>query len=96
MRVLFKVNLGSMDAEKAGVDFKQCTAGAAIDCNDAAGKWLVANGIATEVNVPKPPEPPRPVVIPEPEVKPEPVVEVPVEPDDDRPEPKHNKHKHKN
>lgn len=62
MRVLFKVNLGSMDAGQLGLDFKGCTVGAEVDCDSAAGKWLVSKGIATAVDVPKPPEQPAAVV----------------------------------
>ncbi len=54
MLVVFKVNLGSNDAQTIGVDFKECTAGSQVECEDSAGKWLVANGIAADVTVPKP------------------------------------------
>lgn len=98
MRVSFKVNLGSQDAAKIGVDFQQCTVGNEVDCDLGAGKWLVANGIATEVVIPAPPAP-EPVqvvveevaVVPVPEPQPE-VVEPPVEPEPQpKPEPKTKK-----
>lgn len=84
MKVEFKVNLGSMDAERVGVDFRACTVGSVVDCGAAAGKWLVANGIAKElvISVPVVPEvveikveqPVEPAVE---EVKPEPLAEQP-------------------
>lgn len=49
MLVKFKVNLGSMDAQRHRLDFRQCLEGAEVECNDEAAGWLVAKGIATEV-----------------------------------------------
>lgn len=46
MRVRFRTNLGSRDAAKWGVDFRQCTAGAEVDMDDAAAEWLAKSGIA--------------------------------------------------
>lgn len=68
MLVLFNVNLGSMDAAKIGVDFKRCTLGTKLEVEANAGKWLVGNGIATDVSPTVPlgvkveaiPEPPNP------------------------------------
>jgi len=50
MRVKFKVNLGSRDAEKHSLDFKQCGEGMEGDVSESAGAWLVRNGIAGEVH----------------------------------------------
>ncbi len=56
MLVKFKANLGSMDADRFGIDFKVCLVDAEVAVNDGAGKWLVATGVATDIT-PKPPEP---------------------------------------
>lgn len=57
MRVCFKVNLGSQDAAKLGLDFKACLVGCEVECSDGSGQWLVAHGIANDVTPPKPKEP---------------------------------------
>lgn len=86
MRVSFNVNLGSVDAGRCGIDFKQATLGSVLDCDESAGKWLVSSGIATEVVVPKPveqvvlhavPEVADLKAVPPVEVVAEPVVETP-------------------
>lgn len=49
MLVKFKVNLGSLDAERQRLDFRKCVKGAEVECSDDAAAWLVAKGIATAV-----------------------------------------------
>lgn len=54
MKTRFNVNLGAMDAAKLDLDFKQCTIGAEVEVNDAAGRWLIERGVAVNVTPPKP------------------------------------------
>jgi hypothetical protein len=56
MRVSFKVNLGSQDAELVGgLDFRKCRAGMQLEVSDEAGEWLVSHGIAEQLETtPKP------------------------------------------
>lgn len=49
MRVKFRVNLGSTDAGRVSLDFRDCCAGVEREVSDVAGNWLVSRGIATEV-----------------------------------------------
>lgn len=49
MRVRFRNSLGSRDAERHSLDFRECVQGAERDVSEAAGQWLVRKGIATEV-----------------------------------------------
>lgn len=49
MRVSFRVNLGSNDAQRHGLDFRSCHSGAECSVSDSTGNWLVDRGIATEV-----------------------------------------------
>lgn len=49
MRLKFKTNLGSKDAELVGVDFTKCQKGMELEVSDKAGEWLIKNGIAAEV-----------------------------------------------
>lgn len=49
MRVQFKVNLGSNDAERHALDFRSCLAGAELDVSEKAASWLISKGIATAV-----------------------------------------------
>ena len=46
MRLRFKDNLGSRDAERFGVDFLKCTRGATGDFDDKTAEALVKFGIA--------------------------------------------------
>lgn len=46
MKVLFRVNLGSRDAEHLGIDFRDCTCGAEVDLPDSVAEILVGRGIA--------------------------------------------------
>lgn len=46
MRIRFKVNLGSHDAEPLGLAFGQCQQGAEIEVETEAGEWLISRGIA--------------------------------------------------
>ena len=49
MRVQCKVNLGSRDADRIGVDFRQFQAGAEVEVTDSIGRVLVSSGIAVEM-----------------------------------------------
>lgn len=49
MRVKFRDNLGSRDAEKHALDFRVCGRGMECDVPDATGRCLVSKGFATEV-----------------------------------------------
>lgn len=49
MRVKFRDNLGSRDAEGHSLDFRECLHGTEHDVPDAVGRILVHKGIATEV-----------------------------------------------
>ena len=49
MFVRFKVNLGSADALRLNLNFTKCMTGMETECSDAAGAWLVARGVATEI-----------------------------------------------
>lgn len=76
MRVLFKVNLGSLDAARFQLDFTKCQTGMEVNVKDEAGAWLVSRGIAVEV-----PQPVRGISAPpaiaeasKPTIKAEPVV----------------------
>lgn len=73
MQVQFKINLGSADAERLGVDFKKCTKGAKVDVSRDAAELLAKRGIvevlekkiaavakASEVTAPAP----EPIVTP--------------------------------
>lgn len=53
MRVKFRVSLGSRDAEKHSLNFRECEQGMECDVSDAAGEWLVRKGIASEIATPK-------------------------------------------
>ena len=76
MRVTFNTNLGSRDAERCGIDFKLAAAGSVLDCDEQSGKWLVSQGIATEVVVPKTVEPEVIHSVPATELVADPVVDV--------------------
>lgn len=49
MHVRFRVNLGSRDAERHGLDFRLCEQGMMCNVPEKAGQWLVGRGIAHEV-----------------------------------------------
>lgn len=49
MQVRFKVNLGSRDAERLGLDFDNCLAGTTREVQDKAGEWLIVHGIAEQL-----------------------------------------------
>jgi len=49
MLVRFRVNLGSHDARRHGLDFSRCCKGVECDVADRSGQWLVSRGIAVEV-----------------------------------------------
>jgi hypothetical protein len=49
MRVQFRDNLGSRDAEKHALDFRACGRGMECDVPDKTGQQLVARGFAIEV-----------------------------------------------
>lgn len=53
MHVKFRTNLGRLDAESLGIDFKQCCLGETIEVSDAQGEKLVKSGVATDVTPPK-------------------------------------------
>lgn len=46
MKVNFKVNLGSRDAERFGLDFGKCQRGMSLEVADHVGEWLIGKGIA--------------------------------------------------
>lgn len=46
MTVVFKTNLGSMDAKKFGLDHKECVQGATVDVSEDAATALKDAGIA--------------------------------------------------
>ena len=99
MRVTFNTNLGSRDAERCGIDFKLATGGSELDCDEQSGKWLVSQGIATEVVVPKPVEPEFIHAVPVTELVADPVVDVvtETEPEAEPTKPQHNnKHRRNN
>src|SRR5690606_17914299 len=50
MRVKFRDNLGSRDAEKHALDFRVCGRGMECDVPDATGRCLVSKGFASEVS----------------------------------------------
>lgn len=50
MRVKFRVNLGSTDASRVNLDFRDCVRDAECEVPDRAGQWLVSKGIATDVS----------------------------------------------
>jgi hypothetical protein len=61
--VLFRVNLGSVDAGRLGIaDFRVCLAGNEATVPDAAAKTLAAAGIASIVEVVPPPKTASPAV----------------------------------
>ncbi len=72
--VLFRVNLGSVDAARLDIaDFRECLVGKEVAVPDAAAKALEKAGVASIVEVIPPPKPsptPKPV-----EVKADPAVE---------------------
>lgn len=43
--VKFRVNLGSIDAERLQLDYRECAAGMERSVEDAAAKWLEDHGI---------------------------------------------------
>lgn len=49
MHLRFRVNLGSRDAERHGLDFRLCGQGMVCNVPEKAGQWLVSKGIAHEV-----------------------------------------------
>ena len=51
MRVCFKVNLGSNDAQPLGLDYRSCGEGMKLDVSDKTGNWLVSKGLASEVAI---------------------------------------------
>lgn len=53
MLVRFKVNLGSGDASRLGLDFQKCKTGMELNCGNDVGGWLVAKKLATEVRQPE-------------------------------------------
>lgn len=55
MLIQFRTNLGSVDASRFDLDFKQCTEGSTVTASGVAGRWLVDRGIATDIT--PPPEP---------------------------------------
>jgi hypothetical protein len=48
MQIVFKMNLGSRDAESKGLDFAKCTKGSELHVSDDVGAWLVSRGVASE------------------------------------------------
>jgi hypothetical protein len=67
MRVRFKVNLGSRDAERFGLHFEHCGKGMTPEVADEAGEWLIRHGIAEQLAAEPTPEPvvgvsPRPAI----------------------------------
>lgn len=50
MHIRFKTNLGSRDASRCGLDFRECLAGATAEVKEAAGNWLINRGIAESVS----------------------------------------------
>lgn len=57
MHVKFNTNLGSVDAERLGLDFQSCLAGSSVDVPPDAAALLIDRGIAAPVvkAVPAPP-----------------------------------------
>ena len=76
MRVIFKVNLGSLDAARFQLDFTKCQTGMELEVKDEAGEWLVSRGMATKV-APQPvlgvSAPPAIAEVSKPTIKAEPV-----------------------
>ena len=59
MKVLFSTNVGSLDAEAIGLDFKRCCEGMTLDVSDTQAATLLRRKFAVEVEIkaaPKPPE----------------------------------------
>jgi hypothetical protein len=54
MKVQFKTNLGSTDAEQLGLSFLDCLGGAVVDVSQQAGDELCRRGMATPVAEPEP------------------------------------------
>lgn len=46
MKIKMRVNLGSADAAKMKLDYKECTEGNVVDVNDGVAERLVALGLA--------------------------------------------------
>ena len=53
MRVIFRTNLGSVDAEPLGLDCKACAYGETVSVSDEIGMALIDSGIAEAVAEPK-------------------------------------------
>jgi hypothetical protein len=49
MRVTFKINLGSRDADRLGLDYSKCRRGDCLDLTDELGEKLCKSGFASEV-----------------------------------------------
>lgn len=69
MQVQFKTNLGSVHAEKIGVDHKQCTCDAVLEVSDDVGAKLCELGVAVALPEKKTAAKPSPVPAPIPDSK---------------------------
>jgi hypothetical protein len=49
MRVKFKMNLGSIDADKLGLDYRECQCGMTCEVCEEVGEKLVSGNIARPV-----------------------------------------------
>ena len=76
IKVCFRVNLGSMDADRLDLDFRKCTAGAVVSIPETVAKVLESAGIIEPVAWPAPQPKPEPV-----EVRADPVAEAEVKSD---------------
>jgi hypothetical protein len=52
MKVKFRTNLGSNDADRLRLDFKQCCEGMACEVDSPVGEKLVSSGVAVDVTPP--------------------------------------------
>lgn len=51
MKARFRVNLGSMDASKYGLDFRKCTAGAEVEIGEVAYSALGKAGVVESADI---------------------------------------------
>lgn len=52
MKVRFRTNLGSRDAESLKLDFRKCQDGDVLDVSDSVGAVLIKRGIAEAASQP--------------------------------------------
>jgi hypothetical protein len=52
MKIVFKVNLGSIDAKSLGIDHIKCMIGKTCDVSTAIAEQLITQGIAESADTP--------------------------------------------